>query len=302
MKASKELLKIAANPNHFDNLARAELERFVAQKNSPVISSYVENYSKLSLPFCLPSFKPLEMDNPTHRFDDQIIRGFPFTSASWPWPEGNSWQYQQPVAQINLERASLLLGTDLGAGLLQVWLDDLKSTIRVIPTTSLSEPLDIFYPENPPWIDSDEKYSESVIWHDSDEIPYPRIEWMPMCRMFPKAFLSMGDWCEINTNLTDNEQEELAEEIESLKIPRRLWNYFHYNYPPIRLGGYPDGIGNDSSLISWPDIIDPSSQMGERLLLYIDGPVDGATFYLVVTFRPDKTGQIIFESNISCDH
>lgn len=288
-------------PKHFHNLALAEFERFMTSKGDPNISLYIETYSKLSLPFCQPSFQPIDPDNPTHRFDDQVIKGFPFTSASWPWPSGKKWKYMQPAAQINLERASILLGTDLGKGLLQVWIDDLKPVTRIIPLTSLSEPLDLFYPETPPWGSSDEECSECVIWRYSYDVPYPRIEWLPMGPMLPRVYETMIEWCEKNTDFSIDDQEALAEEIESLKIPCRLWDYFD-NDCSIRLGGYPDGLGNDSNLIDWPSSVVPPTDKDKKMLLYIRGNEDGPVFCLGVSFRRNKTGEIIFEARISCDN
>jgi hypothetical protein len=68
-----------------------------------------------------------------------MLSGPLFTSERHPWPKLKD-RYREPVAQIDMKVAGGLVGTDLGEGLLQLWVgpDYDDHLIRVIPAEDLA--------------------------------------------------------------------------------------------------------------------------------------------------------------------
>ena len=292
--ASPESIKEKLSANYFYNEAVTKLNKLIRSQVG-VKKQFLEAYMESPAFYCMPNFLPLDRDNPSHRIEDQVIRGFPFTSKSYPWPmtEGS---FHQPIAQINLKKAGELLGDNLGDGLLQVWLevDETEPHIRIIPESSLSEPLDIFYPDNPFWED---ELSGVLIYRNFNDLPTPRIEWIPMGKMFPNPFLTHSDWWEIDLELDYDTVEKLSEKINEIGIPMNMQSYFGSD-AFLRLGGYPDADGNNSSLIEWPKYTSKGSAQPEKLLLYIAG---SDMFCLAVTYSMNASNEIKFDVRMSCD-
>ena len=128
------------------------LEKFADSQKDKWVKEYLSKYRSTSRPFCIPRFLDLDRMNPDHRKQDQVLSGFPYTSDRWPWPVGENGEHMQPIAQIDLENASINLGESLGSGLLQVWggVNESELSLRTIPKPDLLEPVDDFYPEDAP--------------------------------------------------------------------------------------------------------------------------------------------------------
>lgn len=305
------------SPDYFYKDAVSKLEKFIqklpkAKKDLEVVTQdietklirvnwlskfkrYFEFYMQTALPYCLPKFLPFDWENSSHRLDDQALKGFPFTSSTWPWPTDVHGYHLNPTAQLNLERAGKLLGEDLGGGLLQVWhMEAEEPLIRVIPASSLSETMDSFYPEYAPWLES---YGGGSITMNETNLPHPRIEWLPMGRMFPSLCHTFYDWWESDLEITYEEMEELSDKIDSLEIPYDTRNYFGSS-PSLRLGGFPDGSGNYMDLVEWPTYGSDGCVIPEKMLLYM---VSDDIFCLAVKFHRDAQGNVVFSANISCD-
>ena len=291
---SPDIIKENLSANYFYSEAVAKLNKLIRTQTG-VTKQFLEAYMESPASYCMPNFIPLDRDNPSHRIEDQVIRGFPFTSKSYPWPmtEGS---FHQPIAQINLKRAGELLSDNLGDGLLQVWLevDETEPHIRIVPESSLSEPLDMFYPDNPFWEDV---YGGALISRNFNDLPTPRIEWIPMGKMFPDPFLTHSDWCEIDLELDYDAVETLSEKINKIGIPMNMQSYFGGD-TFLRLGGYPDVDGNNSGLIEWPKYTSQGSIQPEKLLLYI---ASHDMFCLAVTYRMNASNEIKFDVHMSCD-
>ena len=291
---SPDIIKENLSANYFYSEAVAKLNKLIRTQTGAT-KQFLEAYMESPASYCMPNFIPLDRDNPSHRIEDQVIRGFPFTSKSYPWPmtEGS---FHQPIAQINLKKAGELLSDNLGDGLLQVWLevDETEPHIRIVPESSLSEPLDMFYPDNPFWEDV---YGGALISRNFNDLPTPRIEWIPMGKMFPDPFLTHSDWCEIDLELDYDAVETLSEKINKIGIPMNMQSYFGGD-TFLRLGGYPDVDGNNSGLIEWPKYTSQGSIQPEKLLLYI---ASHDMFCLAVTYRMNASNEIKFDVHMSCD-
>lgn len=289
-------------PDFFVSDALSKLSQLLQHQTKPEMKQYLEAYMQTSRPYCMPKFLPLDLSNIAHRMDDQVIKGFPFTSASWPWPISNEGKYLQPAAQINLENAGNLLGVDLGQGLLQVWLDVLAPMVRVIPPKSFSEPLDEFYPDDAPW--NDEDFYECPIQQETDVLPYPRVKWIPMGRMFPHPAHTFEKFWGEEIGAYSRQIEKLNEKLNELGIPVWMYQYFGSNRffdPFLRLGGYQYGSGNEADLCDWPEWKDGQESANDecsKVLLYIGCEVHT----LAVTYSKRLNGDCVFGVDIRYDN
>jgi hypothetical protein len=292
--ASPESIKEKLSAKYFYSEAVAKINKLIRSQVG-VKKQFLKAYMESSASYCMPNFLPFDHNNPSHRIEDQAIRGFPFTSKSYPWPMTER-SVHQPIAQINLKKAGELINDNLGDGLLQVWLEvsETEPHIRIIPESSLSEPLDTFYPDNPFWED---EYGGALIYRNFNDLPTPRIEWIPMGKMFPNPFLTHSDWWEIDLELDYDAMEKLSEKINKIGIPMNMQSYFGSD-AFLRLGGYPDADGNSSGLIEWPKYTSKGSAQPEKLLLYIAG---SDMFCLAVTYSMNASNEIKFDVRISCD-
>ena len=85
-------VRASLTPAHFHNDALRRLESLALAQPTPVRRRFVEAHARLSRPYCLPRYLPLDRANPAHRFADQVGVGFPFTSAACPWrPSSTTW-------------------------------------------------------------------------------------------------------------------------------------------------------------------------------------------------------------------
>ena len=247
--AVPEDVRALLTPAYFHNDALRRLESLALAQPMPVRRRFVEAYARLSRPYCLPRYLPLDRANPAHRFADQVGVGFPFTSVAWPWPQADG-KPLQPVAQVNLERAGKLLGEPLGAGLLQCWkvvlpryLSQYEPFIRHIPEAALTDA-----PSDARLLDvaSDQEWDESQGGDGPDHDAWwvdQRVDWIPMGHMFPDPLLAMvGEWQPEHLGFADwYDAEEFAAEIKRAGIPSDLGAYFG-QAEGIRLGGFPDAV------------------------------------------------------------
>ncbi len=246
---------------HRDALRR--LESLALAHPTPVRRRFVEAYARLSRPYCLPHYLPLDGANPAHRLADQVGVGFPFTSAVWPWPEVDG-KPLQPVAQINLEQAGDLLGEALGTGLLQCWkvvlpryLSQYEPFVRHIPEAALTgAPSDVNLLD----MASDQEWDEGQGGNGHDHDAWwvdQRVDWIPMGRMFPDPLLAMvGEWQPEYLGFADwYAAEEFATELKQAGIPSDLEAYFGH-VEGVRLGGFPDAVDfHASGWLDWDEFI-----------------------------------------------
>ena len=271
------------------------LKAFAAEQDDAEHRNYVDAYAKNSQSYCIPRFVPLDRSNPTHRLDDQVVRGFPFTSANWQWVMAKDGTPMQPLAQINLDRAGNLLGMDLGSGLLQIWVKEHREQLlRIVPVSALSETMDAYYPHDAAWnVESDDGEYVTLFYLYLSQMSHPRIEWVRAGQMFPRPYMSMHNWCDEHTKFGEHEREQLSERIESLAIPMMERGDDATQW--VHLGGYPGGYGNESDPCTW-------SGEGERLVLYIqDGNNVEVVFTLQVTVSHSFEGKPTFKAYITCD-
>ena len=212
------------------------------------------------------------------RLADQIVKGFPFTSSKHPWPKSSDGSHMQPVAQLNLEMASRLIGAALGAGLLQVWSNPTltEPIIRVISTQDLGEPIDAFYPPEAPWLSDDD---ESCLFYE-DAFAGALVEWGAPKPQFPSisGFLSRKSHGFSYSNDIEERCDKIIESLGFLVSSQPA--------PQIQLGGYPWAVGNEADSVSY-------TADGRQLLLYIrDGQ---GMFSLQVVFETGTTGAIDFD-------
>jgi predicted DNA-binding WGR domain protein len=289
-------LRTKLTPDYFNRRALDKLQAFAAEQKDVDGRNYVEAYARHSQSYCIPSFVPLDRSNRHHRLDDQAMRGFPFTSANWPWPLTDAGQPMQPLAQIDLEKAGILLGTELGRGLLQVWaMDTNEPLLRTIPPSALEDDLDTYYPNEAFWNVECGDTSEYVglFYLYLSQMPHPRIEWIRAGQMFPRPLQAMWNWCEENTNFRERKQEQLSERIEDLGIPMMERGDSATRW--VHLGGYPGGHGNQGARCDWHG-------EEERLLLYVRDGGEDVVFTMQVTVSLGVEGKPNFQAYITCDN
>jgi len=244
--------------------AQERLSEFIAATEDEKEKEYIEAYASTFRPFCIPRFCSLDKGNPAHRKGDQVLCGFPYTSAKWAWPVGGNGEYMQPIAQVDLEKAGHLLHEDFGSGLLQIWGGVGQGLgvhmTRLIPATDLSDALDDFYPEHASWLKIDrdgdmifENCAVSSFCMD-EFLPFSsercRVDWVSLGSMFyPSVFLRISyplkqddpDRQIKNLKADWSDLEALDERLDELQLPTG-------RNPGVKplfvLGGYGDGLGN----------------------------------------------------------
>lgn len=260
---------------------------------------YIKTYRKMavSLPFAIPVFSSFDGSNLSHRLEDQVLFGFPFTSNAWPWPQDELGQYLQPISQIDLVNAGRVLGENLGDGLLQVWFSpnpsrncpsDWEPKVRVVPRSDLNDSVDDHYPENAPW---NLVGNQCIFNLGKDRVPSPRVQWVPLGDMYPRPHLVLQQGAGIEPKISDVQSEEYSKLIEKSGIPCMEGEFLDLKSSSVHLGGYVLGYGNEDDLISWED-------QSNRLLFYVS---DGF-FTLVVTYVRNSSGRVVFQARLSCDH
>lgn len=158
--------------------ALAILRNCISAVESDSAQEFLAIYSRYTRLYAIPKQKKQDEAKPAHRLSD-MIGGIPYTSALYPWPlTDGSGNPMQPICQVDLGAASLLLGKGLGTGLLQLWgrVDDSfavfqeKSavwttinemyegnlTIRIIPKESLTDSPEDTLPDRSRWESADE--------------------------------------------------------------------------------------------------------------------------------------------------
>lgn len=298
-------LRDQLSPVRLDADAKAALDQFEASQKDEQSIGYVHAYRQQArlLPYAVPVYLPFDASDPAHRLSDQMICGFPYTSLAYPWPHDFNGGYMQPVAQIDLIRAGEALGEDLGDGLLQVWFsaDPSKANkgswnplVRVVPRAALSEPLDNFHPESPPWIQARENDDpgECLFGLSKNVVPTARVAWTTLGRMYPNPFWVTLDWCEGNPKIRESTKEKLRSQFKRLPLPSMDTAYLDPKSKAIHLGGYVRGQGNEADLVSWTDD-------SQRLIFYVSE--ETGIFAMAVTFHRDESGQVTFRANLSSD-
>ena len=305
-----ESIKELISPDRLHSEALSMLEELAEQQGDNVIKRCIQLYADTSRPYCLPRYLPFDRNDPEHRVQDQVLCGFPFTSAKWPWPAEKCGEHMHPIAQINLKYAGKHIGEDIGSGLLQIWGGINYSsgrnalTHRVIPEQDLTDTLDQFYPENPPWLareDGDLSFNGCVNaqFFLSDYWPFDadrcRVEWVPVGRMFyPEVFMRVS--CPVDGDHVGSEfesidcspLEELAESLTELQIPRGF--RLRSRETLFHLGGYSDGGGND-----W-------HCFGKGKLLLYHSIDSGIKITIGVTFSRGESGEVTFFPDVSSDN
>lgn len=276
------------------------LDGLIEKVSSSTEKEFLNAYKNAALTFAMPNFLPFDPLNPTQRFADQIIKAFPFTSESWPWPTNATGKYLKPLVQLNLERASAVLKVNLGEGLLQVWLDNLEPTLRLIPLIALDEPLDDFYPEDAPWLIDDfypeDECMERLIWQFREDLPTPIVKWVSEGTMFPKPSLIYKSWVDETLKLPNNSKKKLFDSIESLGVPIYLPSFFDKRVL-LWLGGYPISSSLNIHSSYWPTTPDNAvEKAGKRLLLFL---ASDDVFALRVSFEEGIEGNMIFKAELS---
>lgn len=283
--------------NSFYNNAKIHLNKLIESQTDKKIQGSLRTYSGISLPYCLPKFLNFDYKNPSHRFSDQLMKGFPYTSKSFPWPASEQGIYLQPIAQINLKNASNLLNCDLGDGLLQIWgLEDDPELlqVRLISKQELAEPLDYFYPDDAPWLES-EFYSLIDLNASKSDNQNPRLQWIYMGNMFLSSKFDTLYEINLGTNSWDINPSEFHYLLEDKTIPNDLYKHFEVSTnPSLRLGGFNDGDDYQRDFLVYPnDITDI------RLILLIIED----WYEIGVLAKKDESKNIKFEAKIIfCPH
>lgn len=255
------------SPEIIFKYAEARLQDFIDKVEDETARGYLNIYKNTTRPFCVPRFLEFDRDDLNHRFADQVLCGFPYTSAKWPWPTGNNELEMQPIAQVDLGGASKLLGEDFGTGLFQLWGSVGKGARghlqRIIPPEDLVDELEEWYPSYAPWLDVEPdgspKFKDCLTccFDLSDYRPFGinrcRVEWVSLGRMFyPSIYLRLI--CPLRVDFSsdasnwplslETDAENWDAELEELKLPTGLSPIPDGAAPLFLLGGYGDGQGN----------------------------------------------------------
>ena len=255
------------SPEIIFNSANTRLQGFIDGVKDDTKRGYLNIYKNTTRPFCVPRYLEFDRDDLNHRFADQVLCGFPYTSVKWPWPMGNNELEMQPIAQIDLSGASKLLGEDFGTGLFQIWGSVGKGERghlqRIIPPDDLVDELDEWYPSYAPWLDVEPDGSPefndclTCCFDLSDYRPFGinrcRVEWVSLGRMFyPSIYLRLIDPLLVDFSTDaynwprslETDAEKWDAELEALKLPTGLSPIPNGAAQLFLLGGYGDGQGN----------------------------------------------------------
>lgn len=169
---------------------RNEIKKMIKDVAYPEVIDALHVYAEEGRPFALPTFKRQDRSSNEQRLGN-LLGGFPFTNERYPWPIGGmDALHMQPIAQIDLRQASLLLGFDFGEGLLQIWGmvgkskeslnvvstafdDDYKKGVlmRVVPMLELGSAPSSFFPDFAPWltVSSVDSVAQAVLFIEPNE-------------------------------------------------------------------------------------------------------------------------------------
>ena len=293
--ALSELEKTELSPNRLHLGAVARIKKLADEQENPAIKKSIELYAATSRTYCMPRFLPFERNNRAHRLADQTTGGFPFTSASWPWPQNDWGKHMHFLAQVDLDNASRVLGFDCGSGLLQVWApipDDYEGyVVRVVPRSDLDQPLETAYPD-----ESETTALEHGLFHWKSVAPLqPRIEWTNLGEMFYRDFWTLVSDLGVKvTGLNPDDVEDelltLSEDITELCIPHAALTEYFVQTPRLFLGGYPFGYGN-----GWDHFHQPRT----RMLLNMMSQGD-PLFHLGISVGMNANGEIEYELDVAC--
>ncbi len=297
--------KLSPEALHEESLAI--LKQFADEQTDDNTRTNIEVYARTSRPYCIPKFHPFDRGNPEHRIQDQVLCGFPYTSAKWPWPiTENLGDHMHPIAQLDLKNAGEKLGEEIGSGLLQIWggINSSGELIqRIIPEIDLNDPMDSFYPEKAPWLVKegiDLTFEGCVVSylergnHFPFDIDCCRVEWIPVGRMFYPNFSKRishpldHDLFDEDVETSDYEVlEALSEQLDELEVPTARNSLVRNAL--FQLGGYSDGIGN-----TW------HTSSGHMLLFHT---IDyGVKVTIAVTFKKRGKAKCKFEIYWNCDN
>lgn len=301
-------IKNDLSPDSFDLAADNVLAKLIEKLKDPAEIKYASIFKSQAIrrPYAIPSYLPFDSSNRDHRLSDQLISGFPFTSEKWPWPKDSNGKYMQPVAQIKLINAGEVLRTKLGNELLQLWFSvdpdnngdrSWEPVVRLIPLNELNDEVHTFYPEEAPWLVTEDNECEELLFRQSRKIvPSPMVNWVAAGSMFPYIGRFVSEWEEGDScgNNEDGFSERLKKKIDKLPIPAMTPGgpYLDEKTYAIHLGGYVFGVGNEADLMSW-------NNEGDKLLLYVKD--ESGMFAMALTYNKNNNGDICFEAKISCD-
>ena len=182
------------DPRVEDKIPFRSLARLEKSQVNPAIRKAVRIYAGTTRAFCSPRFARQDINDPAERRQDLVLGGLPYLSSSHPWPRSERGQWMQFLAQVDLDKASSMLGEEFGSGLLQVWAHDYEECdrflVRVIDREALQEPLVGGFPENFEVINREGVISVEGIgnrgralvqWRNDGRMHYPS-PWDRVCR------------------------------------------------------------------------------------------------------------------------
>jgi hypothetical protein len=297
--------------------ARAEAEQLIVlakfrklidkKVESDTVKEWLNVYLNNARLYAIPKFLKQDLTKSQQRQCD-LIGGIPYTSDSFPWPKTDGYGLpMQPICQINLETASLLLGENLGEGLFQLWgrvdvnetewkrtfdghssLNELYAQwmfLRVIPTEHLSEAPSVDFPDASIW-DNETAWSnpdgpQPSIGSFPDELRLkPVISWHKVGRMFPHYLANLQHMGEIY-NQQEDDFDLLNDFFEDLpsSIPTP------FSAPDVYLGGFGGQARGDEDRTLNKDLV---------MRLAID--MGGMTAHIGIMVERDSVGGVTFKS------
>lgn len=236
-------LRKRLGPESFIKESELTLKNLVDQTDELDLKKDLLTFSKLSLPYCLPKFKPLKPDCLLDRTSDQVVNGFPYTSFEWPWPTSSIGEYLPLIVQLNLAKVSNLLRFNYGNGLLQVWGnyegEKFDPVIRIIPEDALRKDMDISMPIDM-MSNSDIFPSSMLSFANSVYINsgYQKIEWVPMGKMYIPSNTDTLSLAAYQGLEWKSDVLDLSDKLEDVPVPSLLQNYFSTPCQEIMLGGF----------------------------------------------------------------
>ncbi len=281
----------------------ASLEVLTALEASmtlPWAKTYMAEYKKTGRVFCAPKFVKNNGKTRSDRVADQVF-GFHFTSASWPWPKSSKNVFLTPLVQLDLLNAGALLGANLGDGLLQVWFDEIaqECQLRVIPASDLDEDLDVFFPDQAPWLDAVPTFPLGINkngWHG--------VKWQAAGVMYPIVSRCFSDFRKslFGPDVEDGEIDwcNASEYLDEYLMKTGICidpGIKHQSRDQLYLGGYLFLYGNESGRDEWPKNLEAKNfGMATNTLFHLQG--SNAFCNVTVRYREDAAGKVTFECSM----
>jgi len=305
-------VKRKLTPDKIHRKILRRLKQITNKTEDKFLKRCLDRYSQKSKLFCVPRFLPFDRFDLLHRLQDQILCGFPYTSAKWSWPVDASGDHMQPFAQIDLQNASKLLNEFLGDGILQLWtspriFENVELTIRVIPRCDGNYPMDNFYPDKALWL---KKSSNSELDFDNCicfdilkpylhgfDLDQCRIEWVYLTRMFGYGIYDLI-FHDKNSDLSveqeiqsDNLMSKIEEIDDSLSCDENIVKagdlYLSLKRETLcTLGGFPARAGVNTRNHFW----------GDNFLFVFQSETDVINT-IAITYHKKSDGSVSFSSH-----